>query len=66
MKFEILLWSVFWHSIVYSNNSKRCFIVIFDSHALTEQIVGELTTSLSPFQRAGKGACDVTGRDPKS
>ena len=66
MKFKILLLSVFWHSIVYSNNSKRCFNVLYDYHALTEPIVGELTTPLLPSQRAGGGACDVTGRDPKS
>ena len=66
MKFKIVLLSVFWHSIVYSNNSKRCFIVLFDSHALTEPIVGELTTPLLPSHRAGKGAWVVTGRDPKS
>ena len=38
--------------MVCSYNSKRCFIVISNSLLLS--------------QRAGKGACDVTGRDPKS
>ena len=58
--------SVFWPSMVCSKYSKRCFIVTFDSHAQTEPIVGELLPSLLPGQRAGKGGCDVTGRDPKS
>ena len=52
--------------MVCSYTSKRCFIVIFNSHAKAESIVGERLPSLSPSQRAGKGACDVTGRDPKS
>ena len=52
--------------MVCSYNSKRYFIVIFNSHAKTEPIVGELLPSLLLSQRAGKGAWDVTGRDPKS
>ena len=52
--------------MVCTYNSKRCFIVIFNSHAKTEPIVGELLPLLLLSQRAGKGACDVTGRDPKS
>ena len=51
--------------MVCSYNSKRCFIVIFNSHAKTEPIVGELLPSLLLSQRTGKGACDVAGRDPK-
>ena len=63
MKFKCLPLSVFWHSMVCSNYSKRCSIVTFNSHAQTEPIVGDLPSFL-PGQRAGKGACDVTGRDP--
>ena len=48
-----------------SDNSKICFIVIFDYYALTEPIARELLPSLLPNQRAGEGACDVTGRDRK-
>ena len=43
-----------------------CFIVIFNSLAYTEPIGGKLLPSPLPSQRARKGACDVTGRDPKS
>ena len=52
--------------MVCSDNSKICFIVIFDYYALTELIARELLPSLLPSQRVGEGACDVTGRDPKS
>ena len=52
--------------MVCSNYSKSCFIVISNSHAQAEPIVEELLPSLLPGQRAGKGGCDVTGRDPKS
>ena len=52
--------------MVCSNNSIICFIAIFNSHALTKPIVEELIPSPIPSQRAGKGACDVTCRDPKS
>ena len=66
MKFQFLLFTVLGDSMVCSYNRKRYFIVIFNSHAKTELIVGELLPSLLLGQRAGKGACDVTGRDPKS
>ena len=52
--------------MVCSYNSKRCLIVIFISHVKTERVVGELLPLPLPSQRAWKGACDVTGRDPKS
>ena len=65
MKFRFLLLSVLGHSMVCFDNSKSCFIVIFYSHSYTEPIAGELLPSLLHSQRAGKGACDVTGRDPK-
>ena len=52
--------------MVCSDNSTICFIVIFDYYALTELIARELLPSLLPIQRVGEGACDVTGRDPKS
>ena len=39
MKFYFLPLSVFWHSMVFSNFSKRCFIVIFNSHAFRPQIL---------------------------
>ena len=52
--------------MVCSDNSKICFIVIFNYYASTEPIAGELLPLLLPSQRVGKGACDVTGRDPKS
>ena len=52
--------------MVCSYNNKRYFIVIFNSHAKTESIVGELLPSFLPGQRAGKGASDIIGRDPKS
>ena len=66
MKFRFLLLSVLGHSIVCSDTSKRCFIVISNSHAKTEPIARELLPSFLPSQRAGKGACDVTGRGSKS
>ena len=52
--------------MVCSDNNKICFIVIFNYYASTEPIAGELLPPLLPSQMAGKGACDVTGRDPKS
>ena len=54
--------------MVCSYYSQRCFIVIFNAHAQTEPIVGECLElpSLLPSKRAGKGVCDITGRDPKS
>ena len=52
--------------MVCSDSSKICFIVIFNVHAYADPIVGELIPPLLPSQRAGKGACDNTGRDPKS
>ena len=52
--------------MISSYSSKICFIVIFNYPALAEPVVGELLPSLLPSQRAGKGACDVRGRDPKS
>ena len=52
--------------MVCSKNSKICFIAIHNSHAQTEPIVGELLPPLLPSQKARKGACDITGRDPKS
>ena len=66
MKFRFLLLAVLGHSIVCSYNSKRYFTVIFNSHAWTETIKGEPLPPLLPSQKAGKEACDVTGRDPKS
>ena len=60
VKFKCLPMSVFWHSMVCSNYGKSCFIVTFN-----KPIVGELLPSLLPGQRAGKGGCDVTSRDPK-
>ena len=50
--------------MVCSYNSKRCFIVIFNSQAYIEPIVGKPLPLLLPSQRAGKGACDITGRGP--
>ena len=52
--------------MVCSDNIKICFIVIFNYYALTDPIVGELLPLFSHSQRDGKGACDVTGRYPKS
>ena len=52
--------------MVCSYNSKICFIVIFNSQAYTEPILGKPLPLLLPSHRAGKGACDVTGTDPKS
>ena len=66
MKFECLSLSVFRHFILCYNNCKRCFIVISNSCACTEQIVCEVLSPLLQSHRAGKGDCDVTGRDPKS
>ena len=49
-----------------SDNCKLCFMVIFSFPACTEPIVGEPLSLLLPSQKAGKGACDVTGRVHKS
>ena len=65
MKFRFLLLAVLGHCMVCSYNSKRYFIVILISHAYTETIKGEPLPLLLPSQKAGKEACDVTGRDPK-
>ena len=66
MKFKILPLLVAGHFMVCSNNSKICFIAIHNSHTQTEPIVGEPLPPLLPSQKARKGACDITGRDPKS
>ena len=66
MKFRFLLLTVLGHSLVCSYKSKRCFIVIFNPHTQTEPIKGELLPPLLPNQMAGKVACDITGRDPKT
>ena len=66
MKFYFLIMSVLGHSMTCSDNSKRCFIVISNSNVQTEPIVGELLPPLLPSQKAGIGACDVTGRGSKS
>ena len=52
--------------MVCSDNNKICFIVKVNYYASTEPIAGELLPPLLPNQRAGKGLCDVTGRDPES
>ena len=52
--------------MVSSSNCESCFVVISNAHAYTEPTVGELIPPLLPSQRAGKGACDITGRDPHS
>ena len=66
MKFLFLILTVIGHSMLCNYNSKLCLIVTFNSRVYTEPIIGELIPPLLPSQRAGKGACDITGRDPKS
>ena len=62
MKFYLLIMLALGHSMVCSDNSKICFMVIFSFPAKTEPIVREFTPPLLPSQRA----CDVTGRVLKS